>query len=297
MKEIVIISGKGGTGKTSFTASFASLSSPVVIADCDVDAPDLHLLLDPVVQKTSEFISQKTARIKPGHCTACGKCEELCRFEAISFNGPGNGRTEKTFIVDPFGCEGCGVCTWFCDYNAIDFCETLRGRWFISETRMGPLIYAKMLPGAENSGKLVSILREQAKNISESRHLDTILVDGSPGVGCPVISSVTGADLAVIVTEPTLSGLHDLLRVGQLTRHFGIPSVGIINKWDLNPEITEKIQFEMMSEQIGFAGKISYDSLVTKAQMNRKAVVELTNSGIALELSKIWNDILKKLHR
>ena len=198
VRELTVISGKGGTGKTSIVASFAALAKNAVLADCDVDAADLHL-------------------VKPGSCTACGKCEELCRFDAIFFDGPGNGVLEKTFRVDTVACEGCGVCAWFCAEGAIEFGPVVNGEWFISETRCGPMVHARLGIAEENSGKLVSTVRTNAKRIAEERGLDLVLIDGSPGIGCPVIASVTGTTLVLAVTEPTLSGLHDLERVAQGT--------------------------------------------------------------------------------
>ena len=190
-KELVVISGKGGTGKTSIVASFAALAEKTVLADCDVDAADLHLVLDPKIVRRMSFSGGKRARIKPGHCTACGKCEELCRFDAIHFDGPGNGRVEKTFRIDPIACEGCGVCAWFCAEDAIEFAPVINGEWYVSDTRHGPMVHAKLGIAEENSGKLVSTVRKEAGAIAEQR----------------------GLDLVLIVTEPTLSGLHDLGRV------------------------------------------------------------------------------------
>ncbi len=217
LRELVVISGKGGTGKTSIVASFAALAEKAVLADCDVDTADLHLVLEPEIIKREKFSGGSRARIKSGHCTACGKCEAICRFDAIYFDGPGNGKVDKTYRIDPIRCEGCGVCAWFCTDQAIEFGPVVNGEWFISETRCGPMVHAKLGVAEENSGKLVSLVRTHAKKIAEDRKSDFVLIDGSPGIGCPVIASITGADLVLVVTEPTLSGLHDLQRVADLT--------------------------------------------------------------------------------
>lgn len=292
MKEIVVISGKGGTGKTSLVASFAALSSKAVMADCDVDAADLHLVLEPKTYWREKFSGGSRARILSGHCTACGKCEEICRFDAIYFDGPGNGKQEKTYRVDPIACEGCGVCAWFCADKAIEFAPAVNGEWYKSETRFGPMVHARLGVAEENSGKLVTLVRKEAHKIAEERNLDLLLIDGSPGIGCPVIASVTGADLAVIVTEPTLSGLHDLKRVAALTRQFGIPTLVCINKWDINPEMADRIESEAAQLGVRTAGRVRYDRSVTLAQIERKTVVEYQNHGVTDDIKDIWNSVL-----
>ena len=215
MKELVVISGKGGTGKTSLVASFASLAQPVVVTDCDVDAADLHLVLQPQIQQCEDFIGGKKARINTERCLARGQCAELCRFEAISFAGPGNGRVPRTFRIDTLACEGCGVCVDYCPHHAIDLEPVVCGQWFVSETRCGPLVHARLGVAAENSGKLVTQLRRTASQLAAERQLELILCDGSPGIGCPVIASLTAASLALFVVEPTVSGLHDFCRVAE----------------------------------------------------------------------------------
>ena len=296
-KELVVISGKGGTGKTSIVASFATLAEKVVLADCDVDAADLHLVLEPKTIRRENFSGGKRARIKSGHCTACGKCEELCRFDAIYFDGPGNGKVEKTFRIDPIGCEGCGVCAWFCAENAIEFAPAFNGMWFVSDTRCGPMVHAKLGVAEENSGKLVSTVRREAGVIAEQQNLDLVLIDGSPGIGCPVIASITGADFVLIVTEPTLSGLHDLNRVAEVAKHFGIPGMICINKWDLNPEVAAEIERQAKERGFAVAGRVRYDRAVTKAQIQKQSVVEYQKNGCAEDIRSVWTQVSKALSK
>ncbi len=295
VKQIAVISGKGGTGKTSLVGSFAALSRNAVLADCDVDAADLHLLLEPRVVRREPFIGGKRARIKTEQCTACGKCEKLCRFDAISFNGPGRRTSEKTFRVDPLACEGCGVCAWFCAEDAIEFSPTVNGEWFISETRFGPMVHAKLGVGGENSGKLVTTVRSNAERVAEEHGLNLLLIDGSPGIGCPVIASITGTDLVLVVTEPTLSGLHDLERVSDLTRHFGVPTMVCINKWDLNPELSTRITAKAHERGMDLAGTVRYDRAVTEAQVQRKTLVEYQENGSAADIRSVWTKVQSRV--
>ena len=234
MKELVVISGKGGTGKTSITASFAVLADRPVIADCDVDASDLHLVLSPQIKECHEFRSGHEAVIRQDDCIGCGECLSHCRFKAVQVSGKPGQRAQ--FFIDPVSCEGCGVCVRFCPEHAIDFPERLCGEWMISETRCGPMVHARLGTAAENSGKLVSTVRREAKRIAKENNSPLIITDGPPGIGCPVIASVTGASLVLAVTEPTVSGEHDLKRVLSLARHFSIPALVCVNKWDINPE-------------------------------------------------------------
>ncbi len=295
MKEFVVISGKGGTGKTSIVGSFAALAKRAVLADCDVYAADLHLLLEPQIVSRQKFSGGKRARIKSGHCTACGKCEELCRFDAIYFDGPGNGRFERTFRIDPIACEGCGVCAWFCAEEAIEFAPAVNGEWFVSETRCGPMVHARLGAGEENSGKLVTTVRSEARRIAQQRGLETVIVDGSPGIGCPVIASITGANLVLVVTEPTLSGLHDLERVAQLTRHFEIRSLVCINKWDLNPQIADRIEAQAREAGVEPAGRVRYDRNVTAAQIRGLSVVESQQDGCSADIRELWTRVCRTL--
>ncbi|MDD8012783.1 MAG: ATP-binding protein [Acidobacteriota bacterium] len=290
MNEIVIISGKGGTGKTSMAASFAVLAERPVIADCDVDASDLHLLLKPEIIRREKFLGGNKARIKAGHCIACGKCEELCNFNAVYFDGCGNGRVGKTFRIDPFACEGCGVCVRLCAENAIEFHPEISGEWYVSNTRCGPMVHARLGIAAENSGKLVSTVRKEARRIAEEEKRSMIIVDGPPGIGCPVIASLTGATLVLVVTEPTVSGEHDLERVLELARHFDMPAAVCVNKWDLNPEMTERIEDMARRSGAKIAGRIRYDRTVTAAQLQERAVVE-TAAPCAEDIRRVWKDV------
>jgi MinD superfamily P-loop ATPase len=288
MKEIVVISGKGGTGKTSLTASFAALSGKSAIADCDVDAADLHLVLSPKIKHKETFKSGREAVIRQDDCIGCGTCADKCRFEAVrEFR---RNQRESIFRVDPLVCEGCGVCTWLCPQEAIDFPERVCGEWMISETRYGPFVHARLATGAENSGKLVSIVRKEAQRIAGNRNLPSIIIDGPPGIACPVIASITGTSAALIVVEPTLSGIHDMKRVVTLTKHFQIPTLVCVNKWELNPMIAGEIERDAKSAGISFAGMIRYDSSVTAAQVEGIPVVEYGGAA-AQDIRRIWENI------
>ncbi len=289
MKEIVVISGKGGTGKTSVVASFAALAENAVLADCDVDAADLHLVLSPEIKQRRDFSGSKGAEIVPDKCTGCGKCQELCRFNAVHKTKSGD---SETFIIDPVACEGCGVCAWFCPEKAILFDDVVNGEWFISDTRYGPMVHAKLGIAEENSGKLVTLVRKEAKKIAQDTGRSYIIVDGSPGIGCPVIASIGGADLVIIVSEPTLSGEHDLARVAELTKHFGIPAMVCINKFDINRDMTNRIEEKSHSFGLTLAGNIRYDTMVTKAQIAAAAVVEYTNQPVADDIRNVWNKVV-----
>jgi MinD superfamily P-loop ATPase len=286
MRELVVVSGKGGTGKTSLTASFAILAGQSVIADCDVDAADLHLILAPETKERHEFHSGHQAVIRQEECTGCGVCLRYCRFDAVKLDGKGSGR--ETFTIDSIACEGCGVCVRFCPVRAIDFPERVCGEWMLSQTRCGPLVHARLDIAAENSGKLVYTVRQEARRIAKEGAYQQIIIDGPPGIGCPVIASLTGTDLVLVVTEPTVSGEHDLERILALSKHFRIPTAVCVNKWDLNRAMTERI--ESMAQKAGakLAGRIRYDNAITLAQMQGKAVVE-TEAAANEDIKGIWD--------
>jgi len=291
MKEIVVISGKGGTGKTSIVASFAALAERKVLADCDVDAADLHLVLNPRVERREAFSGGKKAKIREDECTACDRCIEECRFDAIQYTGNGT----DTPRVNPIFCEGCAVCVRVCPVQAVSFELVVNGEWYVSSTRCGPMVHARLGIAEGNSGKLVTLIRREAREIAERDGLDYIIVDGSPGIGCPVIASITGADLVLVITEPTLSGRHDLLRVAELTAHFRIPTIVCVNKWDLNPEITEQIEGEAQEHGVKTAGRIRYDSAITEAQILKTSVVEYTGGGVSDDIKFLWKNVVNTL--
>lgn len=283
MKEIVILSGKGGTGKTSIVGSLAAIADSKIMVDCDVDAADLHLLLRPSVKEERDFISGKTATINEKECNQCGLCQDLCRFDAI-----------RDYTVDPVSCEGCGFCYHICPVEAIQMKECISGRWFISDTAYGPLVHARLGIGEENSGKLVALIRGKAREIAEKENLDYIISDGPPGIGCPVISSLSGVDLALLVTEPTLSGIQDLERVIQVCRHFGIPAVLCINKYDLNEDNTHRIEKYCLDEGIEIVAHVPFDNIVTESIVQGIPVVEYSKGNVSAKISEIWRHISER---
>ncbi|MEZ4598491.1 MAG: ATP-binding protein [Syntrophotaleaceae bacterium] len=284
MKELVVISGKGGTGKTTVAACFGVLAQGAVLADCDVDAADLHLLLEPEILLQQDFSGGNRAEIRTEACKACGYCQELCRFHAIL-------NEEEKFRIDPVSCEGCGVCHHFCPNHAVDLVPAVNGKWFVSETRVGPMVHARLGIAQENSGKLVTLLRSRAKELAEKRSRNLVIIDGSPGIGCPVIASITGADLVLAVTEPTLSGRHDLQRAIDLAGHFGVPLAVCVNKWDINPEMTADIEKEVRKQGIPLAGRIRYEKTATEAQVHRQTLVEFSQDGAADDLRQLWRTV------
>lgn len=284
VKQLTVISGKGGTGKTTITAALASFARNAVLADCDVDAADLHLILEPAVQRSEEFFGGKVACLHKSRCTRCGACLELCRYDAI-----------HNLSVDPVSCEGCSVCAAFCPEKAISMQDKLSGHWFVSETRFGPMVHAKLGIGEDNSGKLVSVVRQQAKKIAEQQHRSLVIIDGPPGIGCPVIAAITGVDLVLVVTEPTLSGLHDLERVCDTAGHFNIPVMVCINKYDINPHNTELIEAACRQRTIPVCGKLPYDRSVTAAMIQKKSIVEHDCGEVSKAVAALWDMIAKKL--
>ncbi len=284
MKQLTVISGKGGTGKTTITAAFATLSDSHVIADCDVDAADLHLILHPTIEKSEEFYGGKIAVIDSDKCQQCDECIKVCRFDAI-----------EDYAVDPISCEGCGVCVQACPDGAISMEMHMNGHWFISNTRSGYMIHAKLGIAEENSGKLVTLVRQQAKVIAERENKEYVIIDGPPGIGCPVIAAISGVDLLLAVTEPTLSGIHDLERVVGVAKHFNVPVTVCINKYDINAENTSKIEEFCLKNDLEVAGKVLYDPGVTKAMVNKQSVIEYPCGEVTKEITKIWERVEKKL--
>ncbi len=286
MKELVILSGKGGTGKTSLTASFAALSNNSILCDADVDAADLHLLMDPEIKKCSDFQGGGMAVIDPEKCTKCGICRELCRWEAI----------REDFTIDEIECEGCGVCVDLCPEQAIAFPTKTCGQWFISETRFGPMVHARLGIAEENSGKLVALVRQQARALAEEQGLPLLITDGPPGIGCPVIASLGGATVLLVVTEPTVSGKHDMQRVVDLANHFKVPGMVCVNKFDLNPEQTESIESAAEEKGMTVLERIPFDPAFTKAMIHGKTIIEYDpNSKVSQAIKRIWEEVGKKL--
>ncbi len=278
MKQIVVVSGKGGTGKTVLTASLAALAGKSVIADCDVDAADLHFLLHPEVRERYEFRSGRTAKIEQEICQRCGHCAEICQFHAI----------DENFVVDPFSCEGCGVCEHICPEQAIRMEENVAGEWFVSDTKYGPFVHAKLGVAAENTGKLVTEVKRAVIRIAEKENRDYLIIDGPPGIGCPVIASISGADVALIVTEPTLSGIHDLKRVIDLASFFTIDTRVVINKWDLNLDNSKKIEEICLNGDIEVIGHIPFSKEVYESVINLLPIVEYSRGEITGEIRSIW---------
>ncbi len=282
MKELVVISGKGGTGKTSLMAAFAALAENKVLCDADVDAADLHLLMDPEIKEMHDFRGGGTAVINPDKCTQCGLCRDLCRWNAVN----------EKFEVDPIECEGCGVCVDFCPEQAIDFPIKTCGEWFISNTRFGPMVHARLGIAEENSGKLVTLVRQEAKKLAEKNKLDLLITDGPPGVGCPVIASIGGASAILIVAEPTVSGIHDMERVAQLAAHFKVPAMVCVNKFDLNPDQAEAIEKLAKENNITIVGRIPFDPVFTESMVQGKTVIEYqTTSKVGQIVEEIWSKI------
>jgi MinD superfamily P-loop ATPase len=286
VKELVVISGKGGTGKTSLMAAFASLAENSVLCDADVDAADLHLLMDPDIKERHDFKGGGTAIIDKDRCIECGLCRDLCRWNAIS----------EAFIVDAIECEGCGVCVDFCPETAIDFPVKTCGEWFISNTRFGPMVHARLGIAEENSGKLVTLVRQEGKKLAEKNKSDLLITDGPPGVGCPVIASVGGASAVLIVAEPTVSGLHDMERVAQLAAHFKVPVMVCVNKFDLNFDQTEAIEKLAKENSITTVGRVPFDPVFTESMVQGQTVLEYVgNSKIRSSIVEIWRNIRNQL--
>ncbi|MGP8328877.1 MAG: ATP-binding protein [Methanosarcinaceae archaeon] len=286
MKQLTIISGKGGTGKTTIAAAFVSLAKNAVIADCDVDAADMHLILKPQIQETIDFTGLDVASIDESLCTQCGKCKDKCRFDAISNN----------ITINIYECEGCGVCEYICPEGAISMICRKAGDAYISKTRFGPMAHARLGIGEEASGKLVSFVRNNAKKLAEKYEKDIIIIDGPPGTGCSVIASITGVDILVVVTEPSVSGIHDLERVLGVADHFNIPAVVCVNKYDINKENTQLIEKYCSENGVGVVGILPYDETPTKAMLQEMTVIEYSNNDFSAKVKDLWENVRKHLH-
>lgn len=288
MKEVVIVSGKGGTGKTVIAGSFAALVKNKVMGDCDVDASNLYLLLHPEIKEKHEFYAGVIPEVDLAKCNQCGLCEELCRYDAIAVSQSGA-------LVDYISCEGCGLCGLACPEKAISMKENHCGEWYISDTKYGPLVHAKLGIAEENSGILVTTVRKNTRKMAENGNFNLIIIDGPPGIGCPLIATITGADLVVVVTEPTLSGIHDLERVIKVSQHFKVEPVVIINKFDINLENTSHIEGFCRENSILVIGKIHFDNVITEALVQGLPVVEYTKNRVTKEINSIWQELSKKI--
>jgi MinD superfamily P-loop ATPase len=283
MKELVIISGKGGTGKTCLTAAFASLAQNAILCDADVDAADLHLIVEPAVYERHEFWGGHKAEIRKKDCTRCRLCAEVCRFSVIT----------GEFDVDSLSCEGCGVCVRFCPEKAIDFPMKICGEWMLSHTRFGSMVHAQLGIAEDNSGKLVTLIRQKARKLAEETNTELILTDGPPGIGCPVIASIGGASAVLLVTEPTVSGLHDMDRVLDLAEQFRVPAMICVNKSDLNSEMAVQIAAHAEKRRIRFLGNIPFDPLFTRAMIRRQTLFEYDmDSSAKNAVRQIWQELL-----
>jgi len=280
MKQLTIISGKGGTGKTTIASNFIKLGRDHIAVDCDVDAANLHILFNPEIKKEEEFIGGAIATVT-GECIGCGKCEEYCRFSAIS-------DSETDIKIDPIKCEGCGVCEYVCPASAIELKSERQGNYFISEIGFCHLVHAKLKPGAENSGLLITRIRNVAEDLANEQGKKVIIIDGAPGIGCPVISSLNGVDYALIVTEPTISGISDFIRVFEVTKFFNIKTFVCINKYDLNLDNTNKISSFCTRNKIELIGRIPYDDKVSVYLSNKKFIVDDPKSEAGKEIIDMW---------
>lgn len=278
MKSILFLSGKGGTGKTSLAGAFAFLATEKVLVDCDVDAANLHLLLDPEVVTEGEYEGLKEAVKDPERCTSCGKCRQVCRFLAI----------DEDFAIDPYLCEGCGACAYVCPVDAITLSPRESGHWMTATTRLGPLASAELYPGEETSGKLVMLVKQKAGELGKQVKAERLIIDGAPGIGCPVIASVSGVNAVILVTEPSLSGLHDLERILGVVQHFRIPAYLVINKADLSEEMSRKIEAFAAAQDLHVLGRIPYDQIVTKQMVAGKSAVEDTESPAGAAMRRIF---------
>ncbi len=295
MRELVVLSGKGGTGKTSLVGSLAALAERKVLVDCDVDAANLHLIVEPEIRQRQQFISGKKAVINNARCTGCGLCLVHCRFDAIIQEETDSDEEQYRFRCDPLRCEGCGVCAYVCPEDTIEMRDNVSGEWYVSNTRYGPMVHGHLGIAEGNSGKLVSLLRERARSIAHEKNLDLIIVDGPPGIGCPVIASLTGADYVLIVTEPSLSALHDLKRLLQLVGHFKIPAGLCINKADINPSVAGQIKDYASQQAVRLLAEIAYDSTVTESQAAGKTMIEYIENDSTRQIRSLWTNLRTEL--
>ncbi|OGS42936.1 MAG: hypothetical protein A3K76_02220 [Euryarchaeota archaeon RBG_13_57_23] len=291
MKEIVVLSGKGGTGKTVILASFASLAQLPVIADCDVDAPNLHLLLSPEVKDRGIFSSSKVAVIDGRLCNSCMECLATCRFEAITTVG---NKSVQKVAINTDACEGCGVCMRICPSGAVKLAERESGEWFVSNTRFGQMVHALLAPGGENSGKLVALVKQKARVIANQSGARMVLVDGPPGLSCPVISAAAGADLLVLVAEPTVSGQSDFIRIADLCNHMKADAVLVVNRFDINSEISDSIEREGTLRGIRCVGRIPYDDAIPIAMANVKTPIEWSDGPSKSAIIDTWKRIISR---
>ncbi|MCK5081347.1 MAG: ATP-binding protein [Candidatus Omnitrophica bacterium] len=279
MKEIVVISGKGGTGKTVMAGALAALAKNKIMVDCDVDAANLHLILSPEIKEKHIFQGGTVAYIEKDLCSECGQCVDVCRFDAIS----------EDFVVDPISCEGCEFCGLVCPVGAMQIKEKISGEWYISDTKYGPFVHAKLGIAEDNSGKLVALIKQKAKEIAEEQKLSWLIIDGAPGIGCPVIASLSGVHCALVVTEPTLSGLHDAERVIKVARQFGADVKLVVNKYDLNKDMTAKIEDYCRENDIQLIGKIGFDENIVRAVVDGKTIMDCPDGKTKSEVVKIWD--------
>lgn len=287
INEVVVLSGKGGTGKTSLMGALAGLVPDKVLCDADVDAADLHLLMDPEVLERHDFYAGHRASIDPVRCLQCGECLNWCRFGAI----------KDDFVINPMLCEGCGVCHHLCPAQAVQFPDHLCGEWYISRTRFGPLVHARLGIAEENSGKLVTLVRREARRLAEEQGLPWLLTDGPPGIGCPVISSLGDATAVLLVAEPTISGQHDLERVAEVAEHFGLPVLVLVNKADLHWEAAEKIVQFCTTRSYPFLGHLPFDPDFTRAQVEGKTIMEYDNKKLQALLTEVWEKLHAEIRR
>lgn len=282
MHEITILSGKGGTGKTSIAASMMALAENAVLCDSDVDAANLFLLFNPEIRETHSFPSGSKAWIDPSKCNGCGICMDECRFQAIS-------HTNGVFAVDSFACEGCRLCEKICPAEAVTIQEFSRNKWFVSDTRYGPFVHARMSAGEENSGKLVSVIRKKAREIARNQEKGFIITDGPPGIGCPVISSLSGTQMVLMVIEPSRSGIHDARRLLELTDGFNLPSCALINKYNLSSELTKEAENFLAGHNIPLLARIPFDENFTKSMVEGKTIIEYAPGSETVSILKeVW---------